>query len=353
MVYEAGPTHGVPGPESNERNKREGSRVKTARYPYRHRMSVMKQVDFRRGDLHLLVVFDAIYREGSVSNASQRLHVTQPTLSHSLRRLRELFDDPLFERQGNVMMPTPRARSLIGPIQKGLSLLEASVNQVVPAKPRQVRQKLTIGMNSVDVAGFLPALVARQNDSSDYDIAITRYRLDTFEARLVSGKFDLVIQTFVPHSDAIRHALLTREGLAVVARRGHPSVIAGQISFDAYMSQRHVLISDRDERADVLEASFRQSRLNREVQVRCQDHWTACKIVALTDCLLTATWSTISQVIKNFPELQVVRPPQELWMEPQDVYIYWSAGREVDQANRWLRENLLTIFQERNRDMNQ
>ena len=65
-----------------------------------------------RVDLNLFTVFDAIYREGGITPASKRLHLSQPAVSHALARLRELLDDPLFERRGNEMIPTPKARSL-------------------------------------------------------------------------------------------------------------------------------------------------------------------------------------------------------------------------------------------------
>lgn len=305
----------------------------------------MTKIDIRRGDLHLLVVFDAIYREGTVTRASDRLHVTQSTLSHSLRRLRELFDDPLFERQGNVMVPTAKARALIKPVQAGLETLESSVSQIVPSQPRRVRQKLTIGMNNTDVAGFLPELIARQDDESDYDITIAHYEPSRFETRLLTGKFDVVFQPLTSHSEHIRCMLMTREGLAVVARRGHPAVVDGEISLEDYMRQRHVLISLGNASWNLVDLAFREARLSREIQVRCLDHWTACRIVALTDCLLTGTRTTLTRIAGSFPDLQVCHPPAGLRMEPQDVYLYWHAARDSDPGNLWLRRNLRAIFQ--------
>ena len=64
-------------------------------------------------DLNLFVVLDAIYTEASLTRAAQRLHLSQPAVSHALGRLRRLLDDPLFIRQGGAMMPTPLARNLI------------------------------------------------------------------------------------------------------------------------------------------------------------------------------------------------------------------------------------------------
>src|SRR5262250_1958228 len=65
-----------------------------------------------RVDLNLFTIFDAIYRDGGITPASRRLHLSQPAVSHALARLRELLDDPLFERRGHDMVPTPLARSI-------------------------------------------------------------------------------------------------------------------------------------------------------------------------------------------------------------------------------------------------
>lgn len=56
--------------------------------------------DLRGFDLNLLIVFEAVYTAGNVSHAAKRLGLSQPTLSNSLNRLRELLDDPLFVRSG-------------------------------------------------------------------------------------------------------------------------------------------------------------------------------------------------------------------------------------------------------------
>ena len=82
-----------------------------------------------RLDLNLLHVFDTIYREGSLTRAARALHLTQPAVSHSLSRLREHFDDPLFSRQGNQMVPTPLARRFLESMRPGLTQIQSAVNQ--------------------------------------------------------------------------------------------------------------------------------------------------------------------------------------------------------------------------------
>src|ERR1035438_8097468 len=77
-------------------------------------------VSGRHIDLNLLVVLEAIVSAGGVTAASQRLHLTQPAVSHALARLRTLFDDPLLVRQGPALMPTPLTRRLIEPLRQRL-----------------------------------------------------------------------------------------------------------------------------------------------------------------------------------------------------------------------------------------
>ena len=81
-------------------------------------------------DLNLFVVLEAIYREGNITRAGHQLNLTQPAISHALSRLREMFSDPLFERQGQAMIPTPLARGIIEPVRRSLRNLEITLNEV-------------------------------------------------------------------------------------------------------------------------------------------------------------------------------------------------------------------------------
>ena len=78
-----------------------------------------------RVDLNLLVVLEAIYTQGGVSSAANKLNLTQPAISHALTRLREFFDDPLFVRDGRGLAPTPLTRNLIEPLRRSLASVGA------------------------------------------------------------------------------------------------------------------------------------------------------------------------------------------------------------------------------------
>jgi hypothetical protein len=76
--------------------------------------AVMDRTDSRI-DLNLFRVLDAIYTYGGVSAAARVLHLTQPAVTHALKRLRDHLGDPLFVRQGNRLLPTEKVRTMMPP----------------------------------------------------------------------------------------------------------------------------------------------------------------------------------------------------------------------------------------------
>jgi len=86
-------------------------------------------------DLNLFVVFDAIYREQNLTRAGEIIGITQPAVSNSLSRLRKLFNDPLFVRTSEGMVPTPVAQNIIGAIRQSLELMRSSVKRAKALNP--------------------------------------------------------------------------------------------------------------------------------------------------------------------------------------------------------------------------
>src|SRR5690554_5047531 len=84
-------------------------------------------MNLSRVDLNLLVYLDVLLRERNVTRAAQQLGITQPALSNGLRRLRELFQDPLLVRTSEGMMPTERARALQPQIRQALAVIQQAV----------------------------------------------------------------------------------------------------------------------------------------------------------------------------------------------------------------------------------
>src|SRR6516164_3225877 len=106
-------------------------------------------------DLNLFAVFEAIHGEGRVTRAGRKLNLTQPAISHSLRRLRALMKDELFIRHGNRMIPTPLSRGIIRDVRGALHLLEMST-QTAGFDPSRSPRLFHIGMRSVLQPSVVP-----------------------------------------------------------------------------------------------------------------------------------------------------------------------------------------------------
>ena len=176
-------------------------------------------------DLNLLVVFDTIYAEASITRASRRLNLSQPAISHALGRLREMVEDPLFTRHGRLMTPTPLARRMIEPIRQSLQGIEATLTKGDRFAPASAVKHFTVGMREAletAVLGKLMRSIAER--APRVTISTVRTERRELERELSAGTIDAAIDVLLPLPDEIRRERLRTEWLTVVARPRHPKV---------------------------------------------------------------------------------------------------------------------------------
>lgn len=112
--------------------------------------------DLEELDLQLLLVFEAIYLERSVTAAGQRLGRTQPAVSNALARLRSTLGDELFVRQGPSMQPTPLAERLAPVLLETLERLRTAFRRLSDFDPQTAEEEVRLGMTDYGTALFLP-----------------------------------------------------------------------------------------------------------------------------------------------------------------------------------------------------
>lgn len=110
-------------------------------------------------DLNLLVSLHALLEERSVTGAAERLGLSQPAMSHALRRIRKLFDDQILVREGNRSILTPRAQGLLGPLRDVLSRTSGLLGGEI-FDPRHSQRTVTVAM-STSVAYILGGPLTR------------------------------------------------------------------------------------------------------------------------------------------------------------------------------------------------
>ncbi|KAA1171966.1 LysR family transcriptional regulator [Marinobacter salinexigens] len=289
-----------------------------------------------RLDLNLLHVFDTIYREGSLTRAAKALHLTQPAVSHSLSRLRDHFDDPLFTRQGNQMVPTPLARRFLESMRPGLTQIQSAVNQFHAFDPANQRKTYALGLRDILESTFLPQLMKRLAPYPELEITSQRIARRDMETHLAAGKLDFAVDVLLPVSNQTSHELLRRDRLVVLARKGHP-LMANGLTMENYLKAKHVLVSSRTEGPGIEDFELSRLGAHRNIRLRCQHYFAACRVVEETDLLLTMP-ETYARLIAERSDILLMAPPAEL--PSIDVHLYWHKAYEKEPALVWFRQQL-------------
>ena len=294
-----------------------------------------------RVDLNLFIVFEAIYVEGSVTRASQKLNLTQPAISHALGRLRLLFDDQLFVRQGHTMVSTPLARSIIAPVRRSLRGFEVTLNGLDRFDPATTQRKFTLALRDVLESTLLPPLMVRiDQNAPQATIAAIQVDRRELENELAAGTLDCAIDVLLPLSADILHTRIVVDKTVVVARKGHPQM-NGTLDLETYLKQDHILASSRRKGPGLEDFELSRLGLQRRIRLRCQHYFAACRVVSQTDLILTMP-ERYARVANRQFDNQLLPLPLETpsW----DVYLYWHANVNHDPANKWLREQLQESF---------
>ena len=219
-------------------------------------------------DLNLFVVLEAIYREGNITRAGQQLNLTQPAISHALKRLRDLLQDPLFVRQGAHMVPTPFTRNMIEQVRQALQILEVNLSQSRNFVPENTRRNFHLSLWEYAEALVLPSLLQRLTHAAPgMSITTSRVKRRDLETELASGSVDLAIDIPMTVSDRIRHKWLLNEPFVVMARQGHPA-IKDTLDLDTYLAQRHIQVSSRRHGPSLIDVELGRRGFRRQVFLR-------------------------------------------------------------------------------------
>jgi DNA-binding transcriptional LysR family regulator len=287
-----------------------------------------------RYDLNLLRVFLALMEERSVTRAAERLGITQPALSNSLNRLRDILHDPLFIRERYGMQPTAKAEELAPVIMEAISQLDSLVLGQQAFDPMQSNMLVTIAPNSYVEYVLIPAVVARlQALAPGIKLRITPYGNDLAETGVISGTTALVMGRFVDPPDNLVVQHLMDDSLACVVRTDHPD-IDDTITKTQYETMKHVNVMPPGKmRAGLFQALDRHG-LKREVAVSVTHFLSVPEVIATTDYCTTLP-SQICRRLQGDKRLKILPTPVDLGTFPIDMA--WHVRYRHDPAHRWLR----------------
>jgi DNA-binding transcriptional LysR family regulator len=294
----------------------------------------MNDVNLAAVDLNLLVVLDAVLREGSATRAAARLRVTQSAVSNALGRLRALFGDPLVVRRPRGLEPTPRAAALAPPLRAlldGASRLIAGEGAFDPATT--ARAFSIACSDAIGVVLFRPLVAALARA-----MPRARLRVLTLERLLATdglarGDVDLLIgvpPALPPGCSAER---LYDDPMRCVLRAGHPRA-ARRLSLGDYAALPHVEVALFGAPDEAVDRALARQGLARTVRVAVPHFASVPPVLLETDCVATLSARLARGFARHYP-LRVVRPPLDL--PSVGVNVVWHRRAERDEGVALLR----------------
>ncbi|OEC39233.1 LysR family transcriptional regulator [Pseudomonas sp. 1D4] len=297
-------------------------------------------MNLNKVDLNLFIVFDAIYTEANLTRAGQIVGITQPAVSNALARLRETFNDPLFVRTAQGMVPTPMAQNIIGPVRNALQLLRVSVQESRTFNPLQANKTYRISMTDLSEAVILPLLFQRLRRLApqvQVESFLAKRRETTKE--LAAGRLDFAVDAPLNTDPQVRHVKLMEDRYVCAMRRGHP-LAKERISLDEYLSLSHIHISSRRNGLGYVDLALGKMGIQRKVALRSQHYMMASTVLQSTDMAMTVPERFARRHDLHFVDLPVNDVPA------LETHLYWHESTDQDPANRWMREQIIEICQQ-------
>lgn len=291
--------------------------------------------DLRRIDLNLLVILDALLGEQHVTRAAERLHLSQPAVSHALARLRDLLGDPLLVRAGSGLVPTARALELAAPLAETLAQVQ-SLLAPNTFDPASARRTFRLAMSDYGAAIILPGLIRTlRTEAPGIDLQISHASREGMVEGLLNGDIDLAAGVLPELPGDLRSTPLFEERyVCLLDRQSLPA--AGVLDLPTYLSRPHVLLEMRGSGTPEIERTLTALRERRRVAISLP-HWSvAPQFISGTDLILTVASRALNEV--DDESLIVVPPPFEI--APFTFVSAWHKRRGGDQALNWLNQRI-------------
>lgn len=288
-----------------------------------------------RADLNLFRVLDAIDSTGGISAAATQLHLTQSAISHSLKRLRLLLDDPLFVRQGKNMVATTYARSILPAVRQHLQGLNNCIQSQKTFDPSNLDCTFNFGFRDPAESMVFPRLLPLLNRFAP-GLKINSHPItaDTLARDLTRGKIDLAADVTIPMPKHIQSEVLYRESTVVMFSKKHAQYNHG-IDYETFAKARHVVVTPTPSAPSQLEQAISDQGIKRNVVFRSQQYFSASQIISNSDWLMLVP-ERFAATIKEMLPVDYCRCPVEL--PKLELRIYWHENMEHDQGIIWVRK---------------
>jgi DNA-binding transcriptional LysR family regulator len=292
--------------------------------------------NLRKIDLNLLVTLETLLTERNVTRAANRLHLSQPSVSVQLRKLRELFGDPLLVPLSGRMVPTARAEALLPKVREILDRVAATVGDRATFDPATAQ--LTWRIAAADYAEYaivLPLLTTLQRSAPNSRTAVIHAGHSKMYRQLESGAIDLALLALDDLPEHFHRRVLYEEHYVLIARKRHPA-LRRKLTLDTFSRLDYIVVSPEGGGFKGVTDTMLGSRgRSRKVMLSTQHFLFVPEAVANTD-LVAVVPSRLAA--GREAQIQVLDPP--LALPSYEMGMIWHERTHADPAHIWLREQI-------------
>ncbi|MEU2351122.1 LysR family transcriptional regulator [Modestobacter sp. NPDC049651] len=284
-------------------------------------------------DLNLVRVFVLLYETRSVTATAEAVHVSQPTVSYGLAKLRRRFDDELFRRGRGGLEPTVVADRLYEPLRDALAGISAAVDPGSAFDPAVASARFTIALSDLGESSLLPRLVGPlQAEAPSVSLTVRPLDLVLSPEQLVRGQLDAFVATPTMSSPQLRRIPLFAEGYVAMVGAGHPRLPRDEVSVEELRAERHVLVDSRTGHVGPKLALETLELLDR-VALQVSKFSVLPYLVTGSD-LVAVVPSFVGHVFTTSHPVRLLALPIPL--EPLEIALYARPEASRTPAQRWL-----------------
>ncbi len=303
------------------------------------------RMNFRTLDLNLLRVFEAVMQEGNVRRAAEQLALTQSGVSNALARLRDAFNDELFEKTSAGVRPTATARELWQDMQPHFQGLRDALTPMV-VDPSSFDACVRIAMSDYTARRVLPRLCAALSqqapnlrlDVHPYNRADVLGMLDKHGVSMVLGSYindEAVVE-------GLRMRALWTVRWSLFMRADH-HLAKRPFTLEEFLQARHIDVTSPGLVMPGFDQLLDSQGLRRRLVLTLNAWEQALSVIAASDCVAVLPSSLLdgSPYADRIVEMEspIVMPPRTLWL-------LWHQREENAVVQRWLRCLIVELFSE-------
>ena len=301
----------------------------------------MNNSKIRALDITALQTFAALMEERNVSRAARRLGLTQSAASHALRRLRDVFDDPLFARAPDGMAPTAKALQLAPGVANALRELTMLVEPQGRFDPARARRCFVIGMSDYAISVYLPGLLRAHPATPEGVTFRIRHtsRAIGFDM-LRRGEIELAVGNFAEAPGDLRKEDIAWHDFVCAAAPGHPFFAAKRLRLRNYLDAEHLHVSLAGESHGLVDAALARDGRRRRVVATVPHFLVVGGLLAASPLIATEPRAVIAPLARAYG-LAVREAPF-----PVDAFSFstiWRRQSDTDPAIDWLRTEIRKI----------